>query len=464
MKALVIGLALWTSCLPTPNGLARNESDQSPQPAAAVRRLVAEFESAQKTALETARTATTAEERKQADRAMRDRRKYAQRFLKLSAETNDEATAVDALAWAVRIGARIPEGDEAVKRIADRYVRSDRLAAMCHSLAARGPAGEALLQRIFDENPSPGIRGRTCLALALARSLRLRQETRSQGSLPPIRPEQTDAREAFLSQTKSRSSALAVEIEYWLKRALDDFSGVLVEQDITDNLGLLAENLGPTAGQILRRIAETHPQPDVRWDAECALAIQQMQIASLVAELRFVAAEPPGSKKCAGPALAAACVFGGETRLNAIDPKPLVGEIEQRLQRIAVRVNDVKEPGISYFHLITDCPTLSQYHAGTEALLRFVAKGDPNPRCRAAARRSLAIYLAGLAELSRMIDSERSRWVDRLGEDRVQQIGHLNPDRLLDEARALAEAISTENQQAGKLPDAKIEKLRTAKF
>lgn len=169
---------------------------------------------------------------------------------------------------------------------------------------------------------------------------------------------------------------------YWLNRALDKFPGVFVAQEITDDLGFLAESLGPASGQILRRIAGTHPQPDIRWEAECASVLQQMQIASLVADLRSVAAEPPGSKKCAGPAVAAAGVFGGEARLSAIDSKALVADIEQRLLSIAGRVNDVKEPGISHFHLIMDCTTLSQFHTGTEVLLRSVAGGHPDPRSR----------------------------------------------------------------------------------
>ena len=243
---------------------------------------------------------------------------------------------------------------------------------------------------------------------------------------------------------------------------LRDFSGILAEPDIIDSLGVLAGNLGPTAGQILERIAESHPQPEVRWQAECGLAIRQMEIVSLVADLRSVAAEPPGSKQCAGPALAAACVYGGAARLSDVDPKELVREIEGRLERITGRVNNLVEPGVCCFHLIMDCPTLAQYHAGTEALLRSVAARHTNPRCRAAARRSLAIYLAGIADLSRTIDSNRAFWVDRLGEERVAQIRHQDRDRLLHEARALANELFKEYQESGRGPDAKIEKLRNA--
>jgi hypothetical protein len=462
MGAFVLIVAFWVSCLPASNVDLGAESCQTSESAEAIRRLLGEFESAQRSALDSARKSRTAAERQAADRAMPDRRTYAQRFLELVSATIDEAAAVDALVWVIRHGLRTPEGDEAVQKIADRNLQSDRIATLCHALGGRGPQGESLLKRIFDQNPSPGIRGRACPALAFAGSLQLRQVTRTQENLPANRPELAEARQHVLQIRKAESAALASEIEDWLRQVIDKFPGVLLEQDIMESCAFLSENLGPAAGRILKCIAETHPQPAARWEAECGLAVQQMEVMSLVADLRSVAALPPESKQCAGPALAAACVFGGETRLCAVDSMVLVREIEQRLQRIADRVNDIDNPGIFYFHLIMDSPTLSQYHAGTEALLRRAAGGHPDLRFRAGARRSLAIYLAGIADLNRTIDSDRDYWIDRLGEDRVTQIRNLNRDRLLDESLALAEALSNENRAAGRDADKKLEELRKA--
>jgi len=53
---------------------------QTSEPAEAVRRLSAEFESAQRSAFDMARQPKTEAERKAANQAMPDRRKYAQRF------------------------------------------------------------------------------------------------------------------------------------------------------------------------------------------------------------------------------------------------------------------------------------------------------------------------------------------------------------------------------------------------
>ena len=280
------------------------------------------------------------------------------------------------------------------------------------------------------------------------------------GSLPQTRPDAHEARETAVQERKSKTTPLAAEIEHWLGRVLEEFPQVLLDEDIASDVAFLTQNLGPAAGEIMRRIAESHPQATTRLEAECGLALQQMEIASLVAGLRSVAGLPPEAKHCAGPGLAAACVFGGESRLNTVDSTALVGEIEQRLRRIADRGKEINVTGIFYFHMLIDAPTLLQYHAGTEMLLRREAEGHPGRRLRAVARRSLAIYLAGIADLSRTIDSDRAYWVERLGGDRVDQIRRLDPDRLMSEASALAEEISKENHEAGKVPDAKIEGLR----
>jgi len=457
---IMIIIALWVSSFSLLVGQSQGSTGQPSQTPAEVRRLAAEFESARRSAFDRFESARTEAQRTAANQALPDPRKYAQRFLDLARNSNEEEDAVDALVWVVRNGFGTSEGDEAVRKLADHSLGSDRIGSVCHALGARGPRGKAVLQRIFEENAAPGIRGRACLALAFARSFELRDGLRSQASPRQVRPDSAKAIEDEIQKRKSKSTALAAEIEQWLRSVLDQFPQILFEPDVSDNFGLLSENLGPAAGQILRRIADAHPQMETRLEAECALALQQMATVSLVAELQSVAAQPPDSKKCVGPALAAACIFGGEERLSAVDAKALVCEIEQRLQRIAHRVNTVKQPGICYFHLIMDTSTFSRYHAGTETLLRRVADGHPNSRFRAGARRALAIYLAGIADPSRTIEPDRIQWVNRLGNDRVEQIRHLNLDRVMQESRALAEEVAHENHEAGRNLDPKIEALR----
>lgn len=153
MDSLVIVLTFWIAWSPAWNDDLRTASHQTSETAEAVRRLEAEFESAQRSAFDIARKAKTDAEKKAAMRAMPDRRKYAQRFLVLVSKTIDEVATVDALVWVVRNGFRTPEGDEAVRKIADQYICSGRIAAVCHA-----PGAQARKAKAFSNESSMRIR------------------------------------------------------------------------------------------------------------------------------------------------------------------------------------------------------------------------------------------------------------------------------------------------------------------
>jgi hypothetical protein len=105
--------------------------DRTREPGEAVRRLSAEFDSAQRAAFEEVRLAKTETERSAANRAIPDRRKYARQFLELARQAKDEATVVPALVWIVRNGFRTPESDEAVRQIGEHHIRSAWIAGAC---------------------------------------------------------------------------------------------------------------------------------------------------------------------------------------------------------------------------------------------------------------------------------------------------------------------------------------------
>ena len=443
------------------------DAPKSADQAEALRRLSTEYEVTQQSALENASNAKTDAERDAARLAMPDKRGYLRRILDLAKGTKDDAVAVDAVVWVVRNGfirngLQTPEAEEAIRLIAERYVRNDRIGPACRALGASKPDGEFLLERILDENPNPAVKGRACLALAFAGSMRLRHEGMNEANLPPRQVDMLEVREIELQKRKLQGAEQAERIELRLKRVLDEFPDVLLEPDVSEYWGLLSENLGPAAGEILQRIMEKHPNLERRWDAECALALQRMKLASLVASVKAVAAAAPGAKQCSGPGLAAARVAGGEARLFAIDSAALVSEIEERLQKVTEHAGAIETPGICYFHLIMDTPTLHYYNAGTELLLRRVA-ADGTARSRLGAQRALAMTLAGISDLSRTIETDRGYWIDRLGKDRVEQIRRMDADRLLAEASALAEGLSEEYRKTGKTPDTKIEELRNGK-
>jgi hypothetical protein len=164
-------------------------------------------------------------------------------------------------------------------------------------LGTRGQEGERLLKRIIEGNVKAEIRGRACLALAFARTLQLRKETRNPENLNQIQSQPGRIRMLEIQETKTKTTVVAAEIEHCLRMVLNRFPGAL--REITDDLefGFLAENLGSAADQILPRVAEAHPRSEIRMEADCGLAIEQMELAKLVADIRSVAALPPDSNE-----------------------------------------------------------------------------------------------------------------------------------------------------------------------
>src|SRR5262249_1683938 len=156
-------------------------------------------------------------------------------------------------------------------------------------------------------NPDRAVRARACLGLAYALSVRLRDVERSSAAQleqDPV-PNKAQARD-LLGQRKKSQIALATGIERWLGQVLDEYPRVLLDEDMGDYFGILSNNLGLNAGQILRRVATAHPLAAIRWEAECAVVLHQMKLLSLVANVRSAATAPPGAKRCAGLDLAVA--------------------------------------------------------------------------------------------------------------------------------------------------------------
>jgi hypothetical protein len=458
MNALVTMPALWVAIFVSWVANPSEGSDRSQSPAESFRRLSADFDSAQRAGFDAARRARTEEERSAAIRLMADARDFAPRFIELARRSDNEAVAVDCLVWVVRHAFRTPEDEEAVRRIAERHIRSNRIAGACQPLGARGPEGEQLLRRILEVNPHARVKGASCLGLAFARSLLLGDVRRYRALAPDQRAELIGVLgpDSVERLAKADPATLAQEIEDWLTRVLDDYPRALLDVEILDCLPFLLNNLGPAAGRILRRVVEAHPEKRTRWEAECALVSQQMKLASRLAE----ALSPAPGAGNADRDLEIASIPGGMARLKAVDPGSLVREIEQRLQWLTAHALEVTEPANAFYRLVIDTPTERAWYAGTERLLRRVAESHPNRPFRSVARRCLAIYLADLARMRSLVESNRGYWVTRLGEDRVKQFTQLDAQRLSREAEELADQLDREFKDGAAVPDPKIDDLR----
>ena len=233
-----------------------------------------------------------------------DYRKFDQRFLDLAREAQDEATVVDALVWVIRhpgrgSGGKTPESDEAIRQIEERFIRNGRIAGACWPLGTRGLTGERLLRRIVEENPSASVRGQACLGLAFGHRMLLRDLRRYKAIAPDRCPEWVKAygQDRVDQIEKTDRARLVSETENWLKRVVDDFPGAILNEQVSDFLPLLSDDLGPSAERILRRVAEAHPDAKTRRDAEFAHVESQMKLAVLVAQVRNT---PPGSRVARG--------------------------------------------------------------------------------------------------------------------------------------------------------------------
>jgi hypothetical protein len=275
------------------------------------------------------------------------------------------------------------------------------------------------------------------------------------GGLPE--PVNTLERARIAELRRAQVAAPVAEMDRWLTRVVKEYPGILLDDDITQSFGAMTGH-GPAAYQALSRIAESHPNAATRFQAECAILYEKMELAELLALYRRRAAAPPRKDAPFVGGLEDAEVPGGAAQLNAIDSEALAREIEERLRKLADRANGVSLSGPVFFHVPMDGPTRRQFHAGMETLLRRMADGHHDPRTRTAARRWLALYLDGIVKVKGELDD--NYWTTRLGAARVAQIGQMDQERLDDEVSELAEQVAAEIKQAGDPPDPKIEALR----
>lgn len=384
-----------------------------------------------------------------------DVRQYVRRFLDLARETKDEDTAADALVWVARRAGRTAERVEAIERIGERYIQSDHIAGACRPIAATGESGERLLRRIVDENPHPAIRGQACLGLVSAARMRLLETRRYQATGADQRDAWVKALgEARVDQLdRVDPAALVADSERWLERAVKEFPAAARNPEVSDFFPVLSNDPGPSAEAILQRAADEHPDAGTRIEARCALLVQRMKLAGLVAE---------AAGGSAGERLARSAqdVPGGAARIMSVEPGPLAVEIDRGLQGLADRVEDwpraetpgLAQSGIKLYHLLSAMATNQAFHAGAERLLRRVAEAHPDDRVRSTARRSLALHLAGLAEASARLQfaagADRAYWAALLGDARLERVKELDAAKLTREARELAEQVAAERGSA----------------
>ena len=260
---------------------------------------MAEFESAHRHPLVSAGKTKTDAQRPDVSHALPDRRGLARQMLDLATATKDEATAVDAWSGPSGIASRAPRETKRSRgcRALPPQRRDRRDGVRSPPRFSRRGSAQARLQtrtqtrRFVDAQvwPVPGWR-----PAAPTTSSNWGADSPRTGRNRPMREI------SFFGRGRP-------DRPHWPRRLSTGYN----EHSATfrdtrraryHRQSRCARRKPRTyGGPDSRAIAESHPQPEVRWQAECGLAIRQMEIVSLVADLRSVAAEPPGSKSAPEP-------------------------------------------------------------------------------------------------------------------------------------------------------------------
>ncbi|MFI5456206.1 MAG: TlpA family protein disulfide reductase [Isosphaerales bacterium] len=424
-------------------------NDDAPEtPAEQYRRLAAEYESALNSSSGRPRMEQAGQSRDAPDRRPHDPRAYATRFLKLAEDHPEGPAAFDALTWVLRHIRSGPEVEKAIKRLGEQHVKNEKLGDVCGLLirSALSGTGELLLRRILEESPHRAVREQACLCLAFYET-RLAQEARR---LRSVKPEQRDRWIKALGQARVEQllrldpASLNQQTEHLLRRLRDEDATILRGEKIRTFLFLLSTNHAPAADSILRRILEINPHREVQEEARWALAIHQVESARLAAMIRTASPEArrqlvqDWGQDCVAP-------------LEGTDPSIRAAEVERLLLRLADHADDRALPDIS-FHLMAIYTRLPNgdwaeraYHRNAERLLRRISETNPDRRVRAMACFSLAKYQVGLAqEVARLKLAPRQSvvyWIARLGRERAEQLGELDPVTLSKDAEQLLERV-----------------------
>ncbi len=156
----ILGLLVLISLLPIrPAGAASTPEKE-------YKALVAEHDKAQAEFGKIYGAAKTDAEREKAMKNYPQPDKYAGRFLQLAEKNPKDAAALDALIWIVSRARYAPEADQALRRLTEDYVTSEKLGPACQSVVySQSKEAEKLLRAALDKNPHEEVQAFATISL-----------------------------------------------------------------------------------------------------------------------------------------------------------------------------------------------------------------------------------------------------------------------------------------------------------
>jgi TolA-binding protein len=136
-------------------------------PAESYRKVLADFDTAQRefsTAYQAAKT--DAERQKLVDEKYPDREKYAARMVAVANAKPDDPDSADAVIWAVSYTYQGTAHDAALKLLSERYAGSGKITNAVQRLAySQSPLAPDALRKVIEANPSDTVKGFATFAL-----------------------------------------------------------------------------------------------------------------------------------------------------------------------------------------------------------------------------------------------------------------------------------------------------------
>jgi tetratricopeptide (TPR) repeat protein len=131
--------------------------------AANYQQIMREYQAAQQAFSEAYRAAATDEQRQKiVEEKYPQPDKYAPRMLDFAEKNPDDPSAVDALAWVVSAS---PNNREALDRLTDRYIQSEKLAQVAQRLGYGDENAEPALQKMLEKSPHRQVKAQATYAL-----------------------------------------------------------------------------------------------------------------------------------------------------------------------------------------------------------------------------------------------------------------------------------------------------------
>ena len=187
---------------------------------------------------------------------------YAARFLAIADAAPEDPTAISALTWCVRLGAR-NDSSKVLLRLAEKHAADPKISSAITGVAySYSPAAETLLRAVIEKNRDRAARGNATMALAqflnrkveLIRTLKGKDARASQ--IETFLTAQGYTKEAIVRLKASEPADVVKEVETLFEKVEKEYA------DISSGRGTLGKQAAAELNEI-RNLGVGKPSPEI---------------------------------------------------------------------------------------------------------------------------------------------------------------------------------------------------------